>query len=82
MHVVQAYKQWDPAWLREGIADYARAKYGVNNGPAKWTMPDYNPKQNYTDAYRVTARFLVWLEKHVKAGVVVALDQSMRQGKY
>ena len=82
MHVVQAYKQWDPAWLREGIADYARAKFGVNNGPANWTMPDYNPKQNYTDAYRVTARFLVWLEKHAKPGIVVALDQSMREGKY
>ena len=82
MHVVQAYKQWDPAWLREGLADYARAKFGVNNPAAKWTMPDYSPRQNYTDAYRVTARFLVWLEKHVKPGLAVALDDTLRQGKY
>ncbi len=82
MHVVQAYKQWDPAWLREGLADYARAKFGVNNPAAKWTMPDYSPRQNYTDAYRVTARFLVWLEKHVKPGIAVALDDSLRQGTY
>lgn len=82
MHVVQAYKQWDPAWLREGLADYARAKFGVNNGPADWTMPDYSPRQNYTDAYRVTARFLVWLEKHVKPGIAVAMDNALRQGTY
>ena len=82
MHVVQAYKQWDPAWLREGLADYARAKYGVNNPAAKWTMPDYSPRQNYTDAYRVTARFLVWLEKHAKPGIAVAMDDALRQGTY
>ncbi len=82
MHVVQAYKQWDPGWLREGLADYARARFGVNNPAAKWSLPDYNPKQNYTDAYRVTARFLLWLEKHVKPGIAVAMDDSLRQGTY
>lgn len=82
MHVVQAYKQWDPAWLREGIADYARAKFGVNNPAAHWTMPDYDPKQNYTDAYRVTARFLIWLENHGHPGLAVAMDRALREGNY
>ena len=82
MHVVQAYKQWDPAWLREGLADYARYKFGVDNPGAGWTMPDYSPEQNYTDAYRVTARFLVWLEKHGKPGLAVAMDRVLREGNY
>lgn len=82
MHVVQAYRQWDPAWLREGLADYARQKYGVNNAAADWSLPDYRPKQSYKDAYRVTARFLVWLEKNVKPGIAVALDGALREGNY
>lgn len=82
MHVVQQYRQWDPGWLTEGIADYARYKFGVNNPAAHWTMPDYQPNQSYKDAYRVTARFLAWLEKHVKPGIVVTLDHAMRNATY
>ncbi len=82
MHVVQQYRQWNPGWLTEGIADYARYKFGVNNPAADWTLPDYDAKQSYSDAYRVTARFLVWLEKNVKPGLVVTLNQSMHDGTY
>ena len=82
MHVVQQYRQRDPFWIVEGIADYARAKFGVNNAAGGWTMPEYEAGQSYKDAYRVTARFFVWLEKHVKPGIVAALDQTMREGKY
>ncbi len=82
MHVVQQYRQWDPRWAVEGLADYARAKFGVNNPSAGWTMPEYDAKQSYQDAYRITARFFVWMEKHVKPGIAVALDQTMRDGKY
>ena len=82
MHVVQQYHQYDPVWLVEGIADYARYKFGVNNKAAGWTLPDYNPKQNYDNSYRVTARFLAWLEARVKPGIVVTLDRAMRTGSY
>lgn len=82
MHIVQQYRQWEPGWLTEGIADYARYKFGVNNSAAHWTLPDRDPTQSYTQAYRVTARFLVWLEKQVKPGIVLTLDQSMREGTY
>ncbi|UJR13660.1 hypothetical protein I4U23_000672 [Adineta vaga] len=34
MHVVQRYPRGDPGWLIEGIADYARWKYGRNNPAA------------------------------------------------
>jgi hypothetical protein len=79
MHIVQDYGDSNgPGWLTEGIADYARYKFGVNNAAAKWSLPNYKPAQNYTDAYRVTARFLVWIEEKVKPGVVKELDNQLR----
>ncbi|WP_432326268.1 basic secretory protein-like protein [Mucilaginibacter sp. P25] len=64
MHIVQAYGNSDgPGWLTEGIADYARFKFGVDNAGAKWALPAFKSTQNYDNAYRVTARFLVWAEK-------------------
>ena len=82
MHVVQAYPSDNPGWLVEGIADYVRAKYGTNNGPADWSMPNYTSSQTYTDSYRVTARFLTWLEHWIKPSVVDELDSCMRQRIY
>jgi len=80
MHIVQDYGDSNgPGWLTEGIADYARYKFGVNNDAAKWSLSDLKPTQNYTDAYRVTARFLVWLEEKVKPGIVKELDSQMRK---
>ena len=79
MHIVQDYgHSHGPGWLTEGIADYARYKFGVNNAAANWTLPDYKPTQNYDNAYRITARFLVWIEAKVKPGAVKILDQQMR----
>jgi len=79
MHIVQDYGDSNgPGWLTEGIADYARYKFGVNNDAAKWSLSEPKPTQNYTDAYRVTARFLVWLEEKVKPGIVKQLDSQMR----
>jgi hypothetical protein len=79
MHIVQDYGDSSgPGWLTEGIADYARYKFGVNNAAAKWELK-YKPGQKYTDAYRVTARFLVWMEEKVKPGIVKDLDSQMRK---
>jgi sulfur carrier protein ThiS len=83
MHIVQDYgESVGPGWLTEGIADYARNKFGVNNTAAKWTLPDYKPTQNYDNAYRITARFLVWIEKKAKPGIVKELDSQMRKHTY
>lgn len=79
MHIVQDYGDSNgPGWLTEGIADYARYKFGVNNAAANWKLPDYKPTQNYDNAYRITARFLAWMEENVKPGIVKALDKQMR----
>ncbi|WP_343743955.1 basic secretory protein-like protein [Chitinophaga sp.] len=83
MHIVQAYPGGaGPGWLTEGIADYVRYRYGLDNAGAGWAMPDYNPSQRYDNSYRITARFLVWLEKNVNDKLVKTLDASMRGKTY
>lgn len=83
MHIVQDYgHSKGPGWLTEGIADYVRYEYGVNNPAANWKLSDFKAEQNYTNAYRVTARFLAWLEKNKKPGIVKALDASLRDKTY
>ncbi len=83
MHIVQDYGNTNgPGWLTEGIADYARFKFGVNNDGAGWSLPDFVPSQNYDNAYRVSARFLLWLEKHVKPNLVKILDGKMRANTF
>ncbi len=82
MHVVQDYKNYNPGWLTEGIADYVRYVYGVNNKGGGWTLPDLKPGQSYQNAYRVTARFLLWVEKNKYNKIVDDMDKAMRDGTY
>jgi len=83
MHIVQNYSESvGPGWLTEGIADFARNKFGVDNAGAKWSMPDYKPTQHYDNAYRITARFLVWIEKNKKTGFVKKVDAALRKHTY
>jgi len=82
MHVVQSYKDYSPGWLTEGIADYVRYVYGVNNLKGDWTLPEYRPGQSYENAYRVTARFLLWVEKNKNKEIVDRMDAAMRDGAY
>lgn len=83
MHVVQRYPQGaGPGWVTEGIADYARFHFGVNNDKAGWALPVYEEGQSYTDSYRVTARFFVWIDEKVSKGLIKKLDDTMRRGEY
>lgn len=82
-HIVQAYPNGNaPGWLTEGIADYARYTFGVNNQAGNWKLPDYKAGQNYTNSYRIMARFLVWLEQHGHPKLVNELDAAARTGTY
>lgn len=81
MHLVQAYAN-GLGWLTEGIADYARYTYGVDNAGARWALPAYALGQNFTDSYRVTARFLVWLDKKYGPTLINDLDAGLRAGTY
>lgn len=83
MHIVQAYGQTDgPGWLTEGIADFVRYKFGVDNAGAGWSLPAFKPEQNYTNSYRITARFLDWIERKKTPGLVKTLDAAMRNHTY
>lgn len=79
MHLVQIYPHGaGPGWITEGIADYVRFTIGVDNAGANWKLPDFDEKQSYENAYRITARFFYWIEKNVKKGLVKKLDHAMR----
>ncbi|WJK49714.1 basic secretory protein-like protein [Chitinophagaceae bacterium DXS] len=83
MHIVQAYPgESGPGWLTEGIADYVRFTFGVNNEAGKWKLPAYATTQSYENSYRITARFLVWIEKNKSATIVDKLDNAMRTKSY
>ena len=80
-HAVQAYPPNGPSWMTEGIADYARLIYGPKVQPG-WALPArLTQKQSYRNSYRITARFLQWLdEKH--PGTVDKLHRLMQEGTF
>jgi hypothetical protein len=82
MHIVQSYPNHSgPGWLTEGIADYVRYRFGVDNAGGGWSLPNYQAAQHYTNSYRITARFLAWVETKTP-GAVKKLDAAMRSSTY
>ncbi|MET1024668.1 MAG: basic secretory protein-like protein [Pseudoxanthomonas sp.] len=86
MHIVQGYPDYGndkaPTWLVEGIADYARDKYGIDNAASGWKLPtDVKEKQNYDSGYRISGAFLKWSEAQ-HPGLVKQMDAALRTGKY
>jgi GNAT superfamily N-acetyltransferase len=86
MHIVQGYPEYAnervPGWLVEGIADYARDRYGRENAAAGWALPTVvKDGQNFDSGYRVTGAFLKWSEAR-QPGLVKALDAALREGRY
>lgn len=86
MHLVQGYGYGSgPVWLTEGIADFIRYKYGVDNIGSKWFLPAFNAEQNekkYENSYRITARFFEWIDQKVKPGLIIQLDKELRNRTY
>ncbi len=81
----EAYRRWEemmPGWLTEGLADYGRARFGIYNKEDGWELPSYNAKQHYTDAYRVTAAFLIWVEENVTPNLAYQLNDQLKQHTY
>lgn len=86
MHIVQGYPGYAseraPSWLVEGIADYARDQYGVDNAAGGWALPtQVKPEHKVDTGYRVTGAFLKWGEA-AHPGLVKALDSALRSGSY
>jgi len=82
MHLVQAYPYGGPGWLVEGIADYARHIYGVDNAKGGWSLPAYTNGQNYSNGYRVTASFLKWVKTTYDDTLINKLDYNLRNETY
>jgi hypothetical protein len=83
MHVVQGYTYEIPdRWLTDGIADYARYTFGINNEKSGWTLTPYKAGQSYNNSYRIGARFLVWLEKYKRKDIVDRLNAALHKGTY
>lgn len=82
IHVAQSYGTMDNIWLIEGITDYGRDKFGINNEKAKWSLSAYQPGQHYTNGYTITAAFLVWIEDNFADNLVKELNQAIKSGTY
>ncbi len=83
MHVAQDYDFPDaPEWAVEGLADYGRFKYGLFNSEEGWSLPPVTDTHTYTDSYRVTARFFVWLETRVRPTILDELDDALKGRTY
>jgi hypothetical protein len=84
MHIVQNYGRGvrGTGWLTEGIADYVRNEFGVNNEKSGWKLTEYKAGQNYDNSYRITARFLLWNVNHKNRDLVLKLDAAMRDHTY
>lgn len=78
-HIVQAYPPGGPGWLVEGIADYIRiVKFEPEAPRPKLDLV----KASYKDAYKTTAMFLEWIEKHHASDLVVKMNAALRKGAY
>lgn len=78
-HLVQRYPRSDAGWLVEGIADYVRSKYFEPN----LVLPRINfEKAKWTDAYKTTAAFLIWLETKHGTDVIPRLNAALRAQTY
>jgi hypothetical protein len=78
-HLVQRYPSYKAGWLVEGIADYVRNNYFE---PAI-ALPKLNfEKAKYTDAYKTTATFLIWLDKNGQKDIVPKLSAALVANTY
>jgi hypothetical protein len=79
-HLVQRYpRNRGAGWLVEGIADYVR----LHHFEPLVAVPRIDfTKAKYTDSYKTTAGFLIWLEGEYGADLVPKLNASLRAGSY
>ncbi|WP_235841590.1 basic secretory family protein [Confluentibacter sediminis] len=83
MHLIQSYPYGaGPSWLTEGIADFVRYKYGVDNVKADWYLTEFSENQHYTNSYRISARFLLWVSQNYDQKLVYKLDKKLRSNSY
>lgn len=80
MHVLQA-PAYGPSWIIEGIADYARDLYGINNDVSGWRLND-EPGRYYSAGYGHTALFFIWVEQNHYPALVQDMTRTLLAGQY
>ncbi len=68
------------SWIVEGMTDYSRYTYGMF--PDAFQLYPYSSNQSYTDSYRITARFFVWVEQNICPTLTEQLNEALRTEKY
>ncbi|MGK4007165.1 basic secretory protein-like protein [Sorangium sp. So ce1036] len=86
MHIVQSYSGPVPGWIVEGIADYVRDAYGLQNAAAGWSIPSgWTYGAHYLFGYGDAAAFFKWIDATYRASqtpVADELDDILRAGTY
>jgi hypothetical protein len=80
VHVIQHYKQIEPSWVMEGIADYLR--WAIYEGKSPNWFPYNDKPRGFEASYQVTAGFFLWLETDACPGIVNRLSTAMRKNTY
>ena len=78
IHAAQHYPKYDHSWLVEGLADYGRDLFGVNNEAANWKLPEKYKRGEMTSGYRITAAFLKFIEQNYCSDAIDILHNSLR----
>ena len=65
------------SWITEGIADVSRYMYDN-----RFSLPSFASNQKYTDSYRVTARFFLWIDQNVEDTFVEQFHDALKCEAY
>lgn len=68
------------SWIVEGMTDYSRYVFGMY--PSDFELPAYSKSQSYTDSYRVTARFFIWIEENICPTFAEQMNEALRSERY
>ncbi|MBQ8288547.1 MAG: hypothetical protein IJX76_07240 [Clostridia bacterium] len=68
------------SWIVEGMTDYSRYVFGMY--PGDFALPAYSKAQSYTDSYRVTARFFIWIEENICPTFAEQMNEALRTERY
>lgn len=81
-HFVQNYplsRYKEYFWVDEGMADYARLKYGSAE-KKDWQSQCLKSRDHFRDGYETAAGFFLWLEQHKGEDIVLNLHKRMQEG--
>lgn len=87
IHCAQAYSfstadGEDRVWLGEGLTDYGRYLFGLNNKAAGWSLDRYCQGQEYNNGYGVTAAFIKYVVDEHNSKFATMLNNAFTDGVY